>query len=790
MKPEDTIDHIVGHYRIIKPIGAGGMAEVFLALDQTLQREVALKIFQPGYGNDRSFLRRFEREARVVAQLDHPNILTVHEYGEYQGMPYYSMPYLPYGSLSDRLEKQGAFAPSEAIDLMTPVLQALQYAHGRGLIHRDIKPGNILFRSEREPVLADFGLVKVLAQGENDLVDTLLTQSNVAIMGTPQYMAPEQIHGHACPQSDIYSVGVVLYEMLTGVPPFRTDSVLAVLLMHLHDQPRPLRELNPAISPAIEAVVMRALDKSLQDRFQQAGDLLQALLLASIAEPTSEWASLPVRREQWHEYRLPEQIEVGVPPSSSSNHIDALTTSTAFIPDKRLRRHKRPPFMLPFVIVVVLIVLSLLGGFVFQPALFKSLLSVSPGMVNPGLGTPSKPSTQTVQNKTDCPSPGTARPAMLPLRDQGSDPGIIYAANTDSPQESDASLLRYDVTSGQKDTIVRAAHARITQAQLTADGQWVLFVTETVPASAPYKIQLVRIDGQDVQTLYCGASSDTTVSNMLLSPYTTTDQGSVLFEEATVSAVQAFYQLSLSDGHVRSFPFKHSYRPIAWASAQTVYVRDLGVRTQLSQPGNVYLLDLTKNSQPAGANLQFVSDGSSCDDFTSGASGLGLFRSHCQGAGYNPGGSGLMTSGPSEISSLSQDGGGTFVKNVLFRCDTQAVVALRSIDQNQWLLQVENLDDHRDLNGLWIANFDGTKLRQLTAGTDFGSSSSIFLNTFSQFPWSNVSRNGRLYVFKFGSSQSFGQDALYFGSLDGGTPQQFAAPATNVGLQIAGWTTL
>ncbi|HLG76462.1 MAG TPA: hypothetical protein VKX46_08605, partial [Ktedonobacteraceae bacterium] len=156
----------------------------------------------------------------------------------------------------------------------------------------------------------------------------------------------------------------------------------------------------------------------------------------------------------------------------------------------------------------------------------------------------------------------------------------------------------------------------------------------------------------------------------------------------------------------------------------------------------------------------------------------------------NPGGSGSMTSGPSEISSLSQDSGGSFIKSVLFRCDTQAVVKLRPIDQNQLLLQVENLDDHRDLNGLWIANVDGTKLRQLTVETDLGFSSSIFLNTFSQFPWSNVSRNSRLYAFRFGSSQSVGQDALYFGSLDGGMPQQFAAPAANVGLQIAGWTTL
>src|SRR6185312_6073000 len=218
MQPEDLIDQTLGHYKVKRQIGYGGMATVFLAEDIHLGREVALKIFWPRPGETQDFLRRFTREARVLAQLDHPNILPVYDYGEQGELAFPVVPYMPGGTLKELLQRRKALPPSEAIQLISQVLPALQYAHDRNLIHRDIKPANLLFKSDGSPVLADFGLVKVLdGEGREGIPLHTLTESGQSIAGTPEYMSPEQINGKAVPASDIYSLAVVLYEMLTGL---------------------------------------------------------------------------------------------------------------------------------------------------------------------------------------------------------------------------------------------------------------------------------------------------------------------------------------------------------------------------------------------------------------------------------------------------------------------------------------------------------------------------------------------------------------------------------------------
>src|SRR5947209_2351286 len=222
------------------------MAAVFRATDIHLQREVAIKIFQPENDESatRAFFRRFLREAQVVAHLDHPNILLVHDYGEQDGLAYLVMPYLPMGSLKHLLQRRRVLPVGEALDLIVQILDALQYAHDRGLIHRDIKPGNILFKSERTPMLADFGLVKeTVAHDETGPGSTSIhhqhSLSNGPIMGTPDYMAPEQIRGNVVPMSDIYSISIMLYEMLTGLHPFRLNGetgLLNILMKQLYEQ--------------------------------------------------------------------------------------------------------------------------------------------------------------------------------------------------------------------------------------------------------------------------------------------------------------------------------------------------------------------------------------------------------------------------------------------------------------------------------------------------------------------------------------------------------------------------
>ncbi|HEV2579822.1 MAG TPA: serine/threonine-protein kinase, partial [Ktedonobacteraceae bacterium] len=282
MNPEQLIGRTLGHYHILRQVGYGGMATVFLAEDTNLEREVAVKVFWPRPGETRDFLRRFAREARVLAQLDHPNILSVYDYGETDGIAYLVTPYMPGGTLKDLLKERKTLSPVESLRLVAQMLNALQYAHERGLIHRDIKPGNMLFKADGSLVLADFGLVKVatpeLAPGAQ--LD-LTNQTGTAITGTPEYMSPEQIEGKAFPASDIYSVGIVIYEMLTGKRPFQSDSAMGLLMQQMHQQPHSLRDSNPYISPQLDAAVLRALEKDPARRYSRPADFLQALVQAS-----------------------------------------------------------------------------------------------------------------------------------------------------------------------------------------------------------------------------------------------------------------------------------------------------------------------------------------------------------------------------------------------------------------------------------------------------------------------------------------------------------------------------
>src|SRR5437016_260382 len=284
MRPEDMVGTVLGHYRIIRQVGYGGMSTVFLAEDINLGRDVAVKVFWPRPGETKDFLRRFSREARVLAQIDHPNIVPVYDYGEQNGQAYLVMPYMSGGSLKDMLKVRHILPPAEAIRLTTEALNALQYAHERGLIHRDIKPGNMLFKSDGKLMLCDFGLVKVISpETEGKSPFETASETGPVISGTPEYMPPEQINGQPTFGSDIYSIGIVLYEMLTGVRPFTSNSVMSVLMKQLGEQPRPPREINPNISPQLQMVVLRAIEKDPVKRYQRPIDFLQALRQTEIA---------------------------------------------------------------------------------------------------------------------------------------------------------------------------------------------------------------------------------------------------------------------------------------------------------------------------------------------------------------------------------------------------------------------------------------------------------------------------------------------------------------------------
>lgn len=286
MQQDDLIGTTLGNYRIIATLGQGGMARVYKAYQENLDREVAIKILPPWYAADRSFVERFNLEARLVARLSHPNIVTVHDANEQDGHLYIVMQLVDSGTLKNRIDKLQlsgkAMDIGEAVPIFTQLASALSYAHEQNVIHRDIKPVNVLMDRSGRPILSDFGIAKVLASTQMNL-----TRPGAGV-GTPEYMSPEQCQGDAVDgRADIYALGVMLFEAMTGSTPFRGDNYPALAHSHIYETPPRPASLNPAISPAVERVILTALMKHPQQRFQHANDMAEALQQALITKPTN-----------------------------------------------------------------------------------------------------------------------------------------------------------------------------------------------------------------------------------------------------------------------------------------------------------------------------------------------------------------------------------------------------------------------------------------------------------------------------------------------------------------------
>lgn len=267
---EDLTGKQLGPYQIIGPLGEGGMAAVYKAFQPSMERVIALKVLPRHYANDPEFTGRFHREARVIANLQHPHILPVFDFGQSDGYTYLAMPFVEGGTLSDRLRHSRLELP-EIQRILNQVGDALDYAHAQGIIHRDIKPSNILLDRRNNCLLADFGLARLI---ENT---GFVTQSG-GILGTPAYMSPEQGLGEKVDsRSDIYSLGVILYQMVAGRPPFQAETPMAIMVKHIHDPLLPPRHHNPAVPEAVERVILKALAKNPADRYPTAGDMVRAL---------------------------------------------------------------------------------------------------------------------------------------------------------------------------------------------------------------------------------------------------------------------------------------------------------------------------------------------------------------------------------------------------------------------------------------------------------------------------------------------------------------------------------
>jgi eukaryotic-like serine/threonine-protein kinase len=257
-------------YTLRNKLGGGGMANVYLAHDDVLDRDVALKLMREAFVDDEEFVERFRREARNAASLSHPNIAQVYDQGRADDLNYIAMEYVPGGTLKDRIREVGALDPAEAAGIAARVADALSVAHSKGIIHRDIKPQNVLLTPTGEVKVVDFGIARAASA-------TAVTRTS-HVLGTAGYMSPEQAAGQRVgPESDLYSLGVVLYEMLTGEQPFDADSAVAIAIKHLNEPPPHPRDANPEVPAELDAIVMSLLAKEPAQRYASALDLARDL---------------------------------------------------------------------------------------------------------------------------------------------------------------------------------------------------------------------------------------------------------------------------------------------------------------------------------------------------------------------------------------------------------------------------------------------------------------------------------------------------------------------------------
>jgi serine/threonine-protein kinase len=278
-------------YRIMRKLGSGGMANVYLAEDQELGRRVAIKILNERHAGDEQFIERFRREAKNAAGLSHQNIVSIYDRGEAEGTYYIAMEYLDGRSLKELILSRGPAPVSVAVDYARQILSALRFAHRNGIVHRDIKPHNVLVDAEGHVKVTDFGIARAGA--------SQMTEEG-SIIGTAQYLSPEQARGTTVDQtSDLYSLGIVLYEMLTGEVPFTGDSPVEIAMKHLSATPPPLREKRPDVPKALELVVLRALAKDPAQRYQSAeemdADLERVARGLGVSRETEEAATTVLR---------------------------------------------------------------------------------------------------------------------------------------------------------------------------------------------------------------------------------------------------------------------------------------------------------------------------------------------------------------------------------------------------------------------------------------------------------------------------------------------------------------
>ncbi|MEM7334461.1 MAG: protein kinase [Chloroflexota bacterium] len=353
-----------GRYQIKRIIGKGGMATVYLAHDPRFGRDVALKAVAPGFNDEPTFQSRFEREARTIAKLEHHAIVPVYDFGEDNGQLFLVMRHMPNGTLSDRII-QGPLNGAQAIPIVRRIADALDHAHQNGVVHRDLKPGNILFDAYERAYLSDFGIVKLAAEG------TQADLTGSGVIGTPAYMSPEQIHGDEVidGRSDIYTLGVILFEMLTGRKPYRADTPVKQMMAHVMEPIPDIAKILPDLPSESIIVLQRALAKQKADRYQKAQDLT-----ADLTSTITGQNFVPIERSQAvvqvdHDSDTISEEFPTLTSISSQNELTIEREVEAEVndappDDQTLASKSKPKSSFPWIAILLLLVVGIAGFFV------------------------------------------------------------------------------------------------------------------------------------------------------------------------------------------------------------------------------------------------------------------------------------------------------------------------------------------------------------------------------------------------------------------------------------------
>ena len=333
-------------YRILKPLGGGGMAKVYLAHDEVLDRDVALKILRGQYAEDEEFVERFKREAQNAARLSHPNMVAVYDRGKTEDGSYYiAMEYVPGGTLKDRISPAGSLEAREAVAVAAQIAEALRAAHECGIVHRDVKPQNVLMAEGGDAKVGDFGIARAAAA-------TTISGTSL-ILGTANYMSPEQAMGKTVtPRSDLYSLGVVLYEMITGRVPFQADNPVALAMKHVNEIPRSPAEVNPQVPQEIAALTMKLLAKNPEERYGDAAELLDDLERVRSGIP-------PVVAGMKETEKITAPLPLDLEERTQRTKVEPAATAPIAAPKRGGRRWGK---LFPALLATLLLGLALLGG--------------------------------------------------------------------------------------------------------------------------------------------------------------------------------------------------------------------------------------------------------------------------------------------------------------------------------------------------------------------------------------------------------------------------------------------